>query len=160
MASDQLWMCSNDVTGSCFRYVLLLSCLMNKNLPSDVRLARAFLFLRCSGRPPVARGCDRRKSRYGKRRVAYPPGYRCSRYARQTFTEKSCPRSMKASRICRIWRFSLACSSMASRWNAGRAVLRRGLSPAPGRHQLALMDESGKIVDQIRFEVRGLRRSD
>jgi len=29
------------------------------------------------------------------------------------------------------------------------------LSPAPGRHQLALMDESGKIVDQIRFEVRG-----
>ena len=32
--------------------VLLLSCLMNKNLPFDVRLARAFLFLlRCSGRP-------------------------------------------------------------------------------------------------------------
>ena len=27
-------------------------------------------------------------------------------------------------------------------------------SPAPGRHQLALMDESGKIVYQIRFEVR------
>ena len=30
--------------------VLLLSCLMNKNLPFDVRLARAFLFLRFSGR--------------------------------------------------------------------------------------------------------------
>ena len=29
------------------------------------------------------------------------------------------------------------------------------LSPSPGRHQLALTDESGKIVDQIKFEVRG-----
>ena len=38
------------------------------------------------------------------------------------------------------------------RWSRGNTAW---LSPAPGRHQLALMDESGKIVDQIRFEVRG-----
>lgn len=43
---------------------------------------------------------------------------------------------------------------MASSVN-GRQELSREWMPMPGKHQLQLVDERGKVVDQLQFEVRG-----